>query len=347
MGALTVAFDIILVGVLALPWVVLLIHLFCFEGENRVGSFLGWLKKQEQPAAVGVLLFAMAYTLGSAVTRVAQDFFNDSDLRVQIGGLLLHESVTEDRILTRVYCDRDDNRLLLAGRGNPAIADKIKDFQAQKSLYSLPLAGWTFYKYEQKDDDFIGTVADIFGLQENALMDKGGDFTVRLRQLHDQVMVLRGAAFNGVIGLLLCLFALGAALRREKLGSWLSLVLVPVPVVLFAVALIATVNHFEEHLPADPPYMEFTLLLLALVGAWLVWKRPLPQTQDQARAKEADSAPKTGTKCSWKKEQWAGLVVLSAVLTAAAFLGWWSTEVLYGKQVVYSYDSQGMTAAQK
>jgi hypothetical protein len=72
MGALTIAFDITIVRALALPWIVLLIHLFCFEGENRIGSFLGWLKEQEQPAAVGALLFGMAYTLGSAVSRVAQ-----------------------------------------------------------------------------------------------------------------------------------------------------------------------------------------------------------------------------------------------------------------------------------
>jgi len=70
--ALTIAFDITIVGALALPWIVLLIHLFYFEGENRVGRFLIWLKAQEQPAAVGALLFGMAYTLGSALSRVAQ-----------------------------------------------------------------------------------------------------------------------------------------------------------------------------------------------------------------------------------------------------------------------------------
>jgi hypothetical protein len=347
MGALTIAFDTIIVGVLALPWVVLLIHLFCCEGENRLGDVLDWVKKQEQPAAVGVLLFAMTYTLGSAVSRVAQDFFNDGDLRLQIGWLLFHESVTEDRILTRVYCDRDDNHLLIAGSGNPALAEKISDFQGKKSLCSLPLAGFTFYKYEKKDDDFIAIVADIFGLQENALMDKGGDYTVRLRQLHDQVMVLRGAAFNGVIGFSLCLFAFGAALRREKPGSWLGLTLVPVPALVFGVALKATFNHFAEHLPSDPPYMEFTLLLLALAGGWLVWRRPSPQTPDQARAKEAGTGRNTGTKCDWQKEHWAGLVVLSAILAVAAVLGWWSTEVLYGEQVIYSYDTQGTIAAQK
>ncbi len=341
MGALTIAFDTILVGALALPWVVLLIHLFCFEGENRVGSFLNWLKKQEQPAAVGVLLFAMAYTMGSAVTRVAQDFFNDGDLRLQLGRRLLHESVTEDRILTRVYCSSYDNHLLQA-EGNPTLAEKIKEFQAQRSRCSLPLGGLSSHKYEQQDDTFIETVADIFGLQENALMEKGGDYTARLRQIHDQVMVLRGAAFNGVIGFSLCVFALGAALRREKPGSWLSLVVIPVPALVFAVAVIALNNHYQEHLPADPPYMEFTLLLLSLVGAWLVWKRPSPLSPARLQGLRD-----RGTKCSWQKEQWAKLVLLSAILTLAAFLGWWSSEVIYGEQVIYSYDSQGITAAQK
>jgi hypothetical protein len=44
-------------------------------------------------------------------------------------------------------------------------------------------------------------------------------------------------------------------------------------------------------------------------------------------------------------------VVVSAILTAATVLGWWSTEVLYAEQVIYSYDSMnpvgpGTTAAQ-
>ena len=43
MGALTIAFDTIIVGALALPWVLLAIHLFFFEGENRLGGVLNWV----------------------------------------------------------------------------------------------------------------------------------------------------------------------------------------------------------------------------------------------------------------------------------------------------------------
>lgn len=368
MGALTIAFDTTIVGVLALPWVLIVIHLFFFEGEERLGDFLKWLNDLEQPAVVGVLLFTMTYTLGSAVSRTARDFFNDDDLRVQLGWHLFRVGVTEDRIVASVYCDLRDNNLLLAETENRVIAEKLTTFKklASPDGCQRTLRWSEFHKYAKADDDLIEAARDLFSLQENALMEKGGDYSVRLRQLHDQIMVLRGAAFNGFIGFSLCVFAWGATLRRDKPRSWLRLALAPVPALFFAVALIATVNHFGERAPSDPPYMEFTLMLLALVGAWLVWIRPSPPLEqaganqvgvnqagvNQAGAKETNAGKETGTKCYWQKEHWARLVLLSAILSAAAVLGWWSTEVIYAEQVIYSYDSQisqtkGTTAAQK
>ena len=346
MGALTIAFDIIIVGALAAPWVVLAIHLFYFEGENRIGSFLGWLKKQEQPAAVGILLFAVAYTLGSAVTRIARDIFNDDDLYLQVDGQLFRWALTEDRILASVYCDGNDNHLMPANAGTPAIAAKVRTFLVQVSTGGCDrnLKFRESHRYNKSDQDLIGTARDIFGLEENALMDKGGDYTVRLRQLHDQVMVLRGAAFNGVTAFSLCLFAWGAALRREKARRWLRLVVATAPALYLAAALIAAIHHFWGNTPSDPPLMEFTLGLLGWVGGWLVWKRPTQKLED-ASSKDLMCANEAGTRCRWRKEQWAALVLLSAILTGAAILGWWSTELLYGEQVIYSYDSQGPITA--
>lgn len=345
MGALTIAFDTIIVGALALPWVVLAIHLFYFEGENQFGDILDWVKEQQQQAAAGVLLFALAYTLGSALSRIAQDLSNDDDLYLQVDGQLFRMAVTEDRILASVYCESNGNHLLLPKEGNPAIAKKISTFQTQTSTGGCDrnLRLRESHKYDKTDDHLIGTARDIFRLEENALLLKGEDATLRLRQLHDQIMVLRGAAFNGLIGLSLCLFTLGAAVRREKAGWWMRFALLPVPALYLAAALVATVHHFG-HVPSDPPLMEFTLWLLFFAGAWLVWRRPSLQTRDQAAAKEADLRRKAGTKCSLQKKDWAGLVVLSAILTIAAFQGWWATELLYGEQVIYSYDTQGMTA---
>jgi hypothetical protein len=354
MGALTIAFDTIIVGALALPWVLILIHLFFLEGENRLEDILEWVTAKERQAAAGVLLFATTYTLGSAVSRIAQDFFNDDDLYLQVHRHLFRVGTTEDRIHTRVYCDLDDNHLLLAGTENPALAGKIKTFQAlkaRKALCWLTLRWSVRYTYVPKDDELIEAAVDIFGLQENAMMVKGADFTVRLRQLHDQIMVLRGAAFNGAIGFSLCVFAWAASLRREKHGSWLRIALVPVPLLYLIVTLIATIHHFAAREPLDPPYMEFTLMLLTLVGAWLVWKRP-SSPKEESPAKETGGRNTESKKCEWPSKAWARLVVISAILTTAAVLGWWSTEVLYSEQVVYaydsqSYDSQGATTSQK
>ena len=353
MGALTIAFDITIVGALALPWVLIVIQLFFVENENRLEEILDWVKGKEQQAAAGVLLFAMTYTLGSAVSRTAHDFFNDDDLRVQVGWRLFRVGVTEDRIVTRAYCDLRNSNLLPAGAENRAISEKLATFRTQATTPACQRAlMWTErHKYEEKDDYLIGTASNLFALQEDALLLKGEDATLRLRQLHDQIMVLRGASFNGLIGFSLCVFAMGAKLRREKPRSWLRLAFMAAPVVYLLVALIATVNHFAERAPSDPPYMEFTLALLALVGAWLVWKPPSQKSLDEAQAKETDDSKKE-KKCIWRVEHWSRLVVLSAILTTAAVLGWWSTEVLYVEQVVYSYDSQihqiqGAAAPQK
>ena len=349
MGALTIAFDITIVGALALPWVLLAIHLLFFEGENWIGEALKWVKDRELQAAAGVLLFAMTYTLGSAVSRIARDFFNDDDLYLQVGGELFRVGMTEDRIVASVYCDSNGDHLLPAATGNSALAEKIRVFQDDISTggCARTLRWSERHRFNRADNDLIGTARDIFGLQENALLLKGEDATLRLRQLHDQIMVLRGAAFNGLIGFSLCLFAYGVALRRDRGGSWVRLALVPVPVIYLAVALIATLHHFGERLPTDPPYMEFTLTLLGLVGGWLIWKRPSPQSSGQVQAPGTVAEGKMGTECNWRKEHWARLVVFSAILTVGVVLGWWSTEVLYGEQVVYSYSSQGMTTAQK
>jgi len=359
MGALTIAFDITIVGALALPWVLLVIHLFFFDGENRLEDVVDLVTVEGRQAVAGVLLFAMTYTLGSAVSRTAKDFFNDDDLYVQARWLLLRVGVTEDRIVASVYCNVRNN-LLPADAENPSIAKKVTAFRTEATPDGCQRTlRWSeLHKYDAEDDLLIEAARDLFGLQENALLLKGEDATLRLRQLHDQIMVLRGAAFDSLIGFSLCVFAWGAKLMREKFERyqphyWLRLALLAAPAIFLAVGLLATKHHFAERAPSDPPYMEFTLILLGLAGAWLIWKpRPAQnqaganQTQvdksqtDEARAEKTGGGNEEKKKYNWKIENWPRLVVLSAILSIAAILAWWSTEVMYVEQVIYSYDSQ-------
>ena len=120
MGALNIAFDTIIVGTLALSWVTLVIHLFFLEDESVIDKAISWIKDKELTAVAGVLLFAMAFALGSGVSRTAVDFFNDDDLRIDAYGRRFRVGVTEDGIRTKVYCENED--LLVASRDNQ-IAD--------------------------------------------------------------------------------------------------------------------------------------------------------------------------------------------------------------------------------
>jgi hypothetical protein len=456
MGALTIAFDITIVGALALPWVYLVIHLFFSDGENRIKQALDWVNNHQAQIPAGILLFAMTYTLGSAVSRIAQDFFNDDDIYIQFCGKsydrLLRWPVTEDRIRAHVYCDDhpmgadsamakdiwDDGRLNLPTKdpkeSDPARPGEMPDDYRQGLVPNVPkeadsamaremgalkgyeavcrqfMAGWfkkpnagdcSKPKDKENPDRLVKIMAHVFGLQENTLMDKG-DYSARLRQLHDQIMVLRGAAFSGLIAFSLCLFAWGAVLtsspgpadktrfrnetgppgkpgpggKPRRRARWTFVVSANLfAILLTALAGIAWRHHLTESLrfPPDPPYLEFTLLLLAGAGAWLLWRpllwrllvwrlprrRLLPLRSLLRRLSLWPTLPPSlrrprpikakGAEAARKEQsdppylwigRWGPLVALSFVLFLAAFLGWWSTEVIYRDQVIYSYDSQ-------
>jgi hypothetical protein len=124
-----------------------------------------------------------------------------------------------------------------------------------------------------------------------------------------------------------------------------------VPGAYLAVTGMALWHHFEERALADPPYMELSLLLLFLAGCHLVWRLPQP-ADTTGTAKPADTA-KHGTlkdeevDTPWTAMQWLGLTCVFFLFTFTATLGWWATEVAYAQEVIYTYNSPGMSAIQK
>jgi hypothetical protein len=349
MGTFSIAFDTIIVGALALPWVLLAVHLFFFDDENRIQGFLDWVVKQNQPAVAGVLLFAVTYSLGSAASRIAQDFLDDDDLHFPAFGRLFRVGVTETSILTDVSCQTQKPKAVSSKPATPdtptpATCDQAKtsDLEPANSLAEKrqqfrttdPDCRYTGKWIVQTCDPVTGqrtTAAsissqqdlarDIFQAQEAAVLLQGTDPNERLRQFHDQIMVLRGAAFNGLVAFSLCLFW-WIAKRRFK-WRWIG------PLAYFIPGAIALRNHLLERAPSDPPYMEFTLLILAAAGWWLLW-RGSPEGKDLPGAPSAQNL------------QWQirfSHLILPAFLAITAFLGWWATEVLYDQQVIYSYQA--------
>jgi len=400
MGALSIAFDIIIVGALALPWVLLIIHLFFLPGEKALDTILGWVTEKDLQAVAAVLLFAVTFTLGSAVSRMAQDFFNDDDLHVPS---LLRMAMTEDRIVASVYCASDQRHLLDQADANAVLAPKITRFHCLRenccvATGTSPLApapaptqapnqpssptpgasapdtaeccakdqstaGAIFVKAGDSpkpdcacdallnptneftrgrqnrqaarnvEKKLIAAAGDIFGLQENALLLKGEDATQRLRQFHDQIMVLRGATYDGLLAFTFCMFAWGAQMPRRSIQRWL---LGLFPVLILFLGVNALFDHYEDAVIAGPPYMEFSLLVVGLAGVVLLW---IPNWLPQRNRQEENDDEET---IHWN---WPAMSLLFAVLVVGGLFGWWATEVIYGQDVIYSYSAS--TAAAK
>jgi hypothetical protein len=356
MGTFGIAFDTIVVGALALPWVFLVIHLFFPQNETRLSGILDWVNKQNQPAVAGVLLFAMAYPLGSVVSRIAQDCFDDDDLYVEAGSRHLFRvgvTMSGTRILTQVYCQEKKRRLIsqtlidalsdqpqpsgmsASDQANapnqPKDPDQADNSDTEKDLACQYRESWLIPHTHEHISRAEGLALDIFHVQEGSLLLQGTDKNERIRQYHDERMVLRGAAFDGMVAFSLCLFWWSAE-RRSRLKY-------AVPLLYLVPGAIALHNHLRSGREAsNPPLLEFTLLVLALAGWYLLWQRRL--NGKLAPAKTGEQNERGDIRTSY--------LVLSLLLTITAFLGWQATEVLYDQQVIYSsYKalSEGQTKA--
>ncbi len=327
MGAFASAFDIIIVGALALPSVLLVIHLFFSDRESTLKKLIAWVKAQDQPALVGVLLFAMAYPMGSAVSRIAQDFFDDADLHVHLNAFGYERwfrlpIATETNIRTDAYCEAVEQIQNLASNDSSG-----KTAQSSQLTTASPcpktvgrLAPKTNDLWQQRQA-LEERATRIFRIQEAALLLLGTDNNERLRQFHDQIMVLRGAAFNGMIALVLCFYW-----WSTRFKSWMRWI---VPVLCSLLGINALLNHLLERPASDPPYMEFTLLALAAAGWLVLWPRKRALSGMPGEALPQNGRGRIRVPYLW----------LAAFLTASSFLGWWSTQVLYDQQVFYSYQA--------
>ena len=227
---------------LALPWLAIAIDLFLASKPGHGTQFVSWLQShvtQLPTAAVGVVLFSMAYLLGAAVSRVAGDFLNDDDLGMPI---------TEDRIRIAAYCDSAESTFLTGGFAyfGPHLGPQSNSKACGKGGDHTPLQA-------------------LFKLQESAIQQRGSDKTTVLDQLHSQISVLRGATLNGLVTFMLCFFGLGANRTRLRLLWWVA------AAALFVSGAFALFWHSVRSVLNDPPIMEFTLMVLGFTGGFVLW----------------------------------------------------------------------------
>jgi hypothetical protein len=157
----------------------------------------------------------------------------------------------------------------------------------------------------------------MFRLQEGLLLLNGQDKVVRLKEYADQLDVLRGAAFNGVILFALCLFGCLGNLRARLSHRRILQLLMLIPACLLAgYGVYSLWGHWTakgDTRYSDPPLAEAVLIMLGLVGIYVTCK---------AKAETARFYVRT---CA-----------AAAVLTVMSYGGWCWTEVMYDLQVIHS-----------
>jgi hypothetical protein len=332
MEALKLAFETIIVGALALPWLIIIIDVFLRpKGSENVSiwqlvlPYLAPFKDPDDKATLvvaGVFLFAATYFVGAAITRVSGDFFNDDDFWIPRLRL-----PTEDNVRTDVYCDPVARQFVRADGAEAAVTTsncqkaaavrtlgtlKSDNLEVPTNSYCVedapcpdPLSANTLVTSDdsKKAKELI---QQTFYRKEAALV-LNSDKIDRLNQLHSQDLVLRGAAFDGLITVVLCFFAMGGQTRWHLI--WLLF-----PIILLVGGLrILLFIHIPHNALDDPPFMEFTAVVLGLVGMGICWRGSRGPTS------------------------FSRLLVIASLLTLFAGFGWWWAEVLYDRLVIYSF----------
>jgi hypothetical protein len=147
----------------------------------------------------------------------------------------------------------------------------------------------------------------LFQLQESALMLKGADKIERLSQLHAQILVLRGGAFDSFIFCVFCAFG-WCANQSNRLARI-------IPTLFFVAGAVAFGAHLFSHITdfSDPPFMELTFLCLGVAGFSIVGRGNV------------------------SKQPYGQYLLLSVLVTAIAYFGWWWSEILYDGQVLHMF----------
>jgi hypothetical protein len=258
---------------------------------------LAALPEHTREAVLGVVILALGYFLGTAVSRISDDFFDDDELA--------HSLPTEPSIRESVYYNEYCRVHAMEAKGLP-------------EKYSKEIA--VFCSTEKEDTAWpmkrSNMVMEFFGLQEGKLLLQGEDRTARLHELHSQIVILRGATLNGMVLFTLCLFGFCASFRRQP-WRWRELRTYAIPVALVVYGGYCIWLHFHRlqagnsHAYHDPPLAEGVIVFLGMAGL-------LARAQVESR---------------WRHFLGCGL---SLALTLIAYGAWWGTEVLYNQIIIHS-----------
>jgi hypothetical protein len=263
MEALKLAFETVIVGLFALPWLWVMIDLvnpglFGSPAVRRLGALV---PSELRATAIGLALFSTVYLLGSMITPVACEFLDDPDM---LGEFL----PTQQRIQAWVYKQMD---------ARPQIADLIVPTDLALVAFRDPdpksPEGEKVKRYRESVDG-------EFQHDESTLLLQGPQACERLNRLHEQLTVLRGASFSAFALSALCFFAWCARGKQPntiagrpsfwpRVRRWAGLIICLGTMIVAINGLGNDVRHTES---GDIPIAELVFLVLSGFGLYvLIW----------------------------------------------------------------------------
>ncbi|HKV64045.1 MAG TPA: hypothetical protein VJO16_19215 [Candidatus Acidoferrum sp.] len=320
MDVFKLAFETIVVGLLAFVWLAVAAYLFSPD-------FLSDLVSRQIPAfakdnqtLLGVAVLTVAYCLGSAILPISNQLLNDE-----------HWPLPENAIRCQVFTQQ---QTLLQGIDYTALPKHLSldDMKPVHCSYWAPvleggvwhgirtfirlLAPSPFVKADGSasgDDAKKEKILSLFQLQESKLLNQSTEGE-QLKQLHERIVVLRGAVFSGFVLSLLCLFAYFARVFGNP-AHWIRTTCGGLLAICFAA--FALLNGWQDllnHKIFDIPVLEGLVSTIVIFGAILVIrgvKTPL-----------------------FMKKRYLCTVIFFAAL---AYGGWMSSEIIYDQQVISSF----------
>lgn len=351
MDELKLAFETIIVGLLAIPWVLILFHLaFCIIARRslltKVGAFL--TDSHQSFALVGPILIGLAYCGGTILFPLADQYFNDPHFLPYVKG--------DDRIrvdtLTKVYFDRKHKYYDLSTRDFAGMANAERVIKVIKTRGPDALKpGNRNLEYVSKEDyeNLESAIHALYNYQKFQDYNSVNGYEV-LKPLHSRIVVLRGAVLNGLLleGALLLFFYVALLDAVLRIHRRFGLLLVGILVALLCMGIIVWKSfHWwgAWQLPTALLCLAAVLLLFfAALSKVFSWSKEgasrvdshAPSTKKPLRL-VAD--PATG-------ERGLGLLILLMVGGLVWLLCWWGAwgvvqaEDEYDKHVVGIFYSQ-------
>lgn len=294
MDIFKLAFETIIVGLLAFLWVGAAIYLLFpdFLAKLTYSEVSAFAKDNQTLLGVGAL--TVAYCLGSAILPISNQLVNDEhwpypEYRIRCGAV-----IQEQHDLERI--------------GYTALPSWLtqQEWQPRKC---------TIYTEEKNSADIFKTrrILTFFEQQERMILSQSqpSENTDRLKLLHQRIIVLRGAAFSGCILFLICLFAYMARVNGQS-WHWKRTLWGMLLAAFFAVFVLYNAwQDFKNKNIFDIPVLEGVLGTVILFGGFLVIR---------------------GVKTRLFQRERTLLVV--ALFAALAGAGWLTSEISYDQQVL-------------